>query len=340
MKKFLSLISCFIFISFAAIAQQEELLFDSEDILEVSMKFSVKKLRNETNDSTLLDSFLIYTTPAGTQDTLGVGLRVRGNFRRENCFYPPVRMRLNKKEGKGNIFDGSRNLKIVFPCATNNNAETFIVKEYLCYQLYEEVSQYTFKTRMIRINFQNEDDKKARTEQFLAFLIEDDDKVAERFDAEVLENKKVAGTFLEDSAAVRHDLFQYMIGNTDWSSLYQHNMKILKLDSKTAIPLAYDFDMTGMVKPPYAQVSSLVDIKDVSQRLYRGFCRDEELMNAIRDEFLSKEQVLLDNIQQLAHLVSDQEVRNMTNYMEEFFDVMKDDRLFKINILSACRTSE
>ncbi|RAI85994.1 hypothetical protein [Algoriphagus yeomjeoni] len=340
MKKFLSLISCFIFISLVAIAQQDELLFDSDEILEVSMKFSVKKLRNETNDSTLLDSYLIYKNTDGSQDTLDVGLRVRGNFRRENCFYPPVRMRLKKREGKGNIFDGSRNLKIVFPCATNKNADSFIVKEYLCYQLYEEVSQYTFKTRMIRVNFQNEDDKKGRTEQFLGFLIEDDDKVAERFDAEVLENKKVAGTFLEDTAAVRHDLFQYMIGNTDWSSLYQHNMKILKLDSKTAIPLAYDFDMTGMVKPPYAQVSSLVDIDDVSQRLYRGFCRDEALMKTIRDEFLSKEQLLFDHIQQLAHLVPDQEVKNMTTYLKEFFVVLKDDRLFEINILSACRTSE
>lgn len=340
MKKLLSLFGIVVFMSFSAFAQQEERLFDSEEILEINLKFSVKKLRSETNDSTFLDSFLIYKDSEGTLDTLDVGLRARGNFRRENCYYPPVRMRLKKKEGKDNLFDGSRNLKIVFPCTKLKNADSYIVKEFLCYQLYEQVSEYTFQTRMIRINFENEDDKKGEVESLLGFLIEDDDKVADRFDGEILENKRVVGTVLEDSAAIRHDLFQYMIGNTDWSSMYQHNIKILKLDSKTVVPLAYDFDMTGMVMPPYAQVSNLVDIENVSQRLYRGFCRDELLMKSIRDEFLAKETLLYDEIKKLEHLVPAYEIKFMNNYLKDFFDVLKDDRRFEFNILSACRTTE
>ena len=330
MKKFLSLFFCLIFISHAAFSQQDERLFDLEGILEISMKFSIKKLRNQTNDSTFLDSYLIFKNSDESLDTLDVGLRVRGNFRKENCFYPPARMRLKKREGKGNIFDGSRNLKIVFPCSTINNADAFIVKEYLCYQLYEEVSPYTFNTRLVKINFQNEDDRKDQTGQLLGFLIEDDDKVAERFDGEIL----------EDSSAIRHDLFQFMIGNTDWSSLYQHNMKILKLDSKTAIPLAYDFDMTGMVMPPYAEVSNLVEIRDVSQRLYRGFCRDGKLMKAIRDEFLKKEQLLFEEIKQFEPLLPKYDVKYMNNYLEEFFDILKDEKRFEYSILNVCRTTE
>ncbi len=340
MKKFLSLFFIIGFFGLSAFAQQEELLFDSEEILEITMKFSVKKLRSDTNDSTFMDSFLIYKDSKGALDTLDVGLRVRGNFRKENCYYPPIRMRLKKKEGKGNIFDGNRNMKIVFPCSKAKNADSYIVKEYLCYQLYEQVSEYTFQTRMIRINFVNEDDKKGEVESLLGFLIEDDDKVAERFGGEIMENTKIVGTVLEDSAAIRHDLFQYMIGNTDWSSMYQHNMKILKLDSKTVVPLAYDFDMTGMVLPPYAQVSNLVDIETVSQRLYRGFCRDELLMKTIRDEFLAKETLLYAEIEQLADLVPSHEIKFMNNYMEDFFNVLKDDRRFNFNILSACRTTE
>jgi hypothetical protein len=131
-----------------------------------------------------------------------------------------------------------------------------------------------------------------------------------------------------------------MIGNTDWSSMYQHNMKILKLDEKTVVPLAYDFDMTGMVSPPYAQVSNLVDIKTVSERLYRGFCRDEAMMMAIRKEFLAKEAVLFAEISQLEPLVPTYEIKFMNNYLQEFFDILKDDRRFDASILSACRTTE
>lgn len=340
MNKFLYLFCCIIFLSFSAFSQDNERLFDSEEILEVSMKFSVKKLRNETNDSTYLDSFLIFKNPEGILDTLDVGLRVRGNFRKENCYYPPIRMRLKKKEGKDNLFDGSRNLKIVFPCSKANNADSYVVKEFLCYQLYEQVSDYTFHTRMIRITFENEDDKKGQSEPLLGFLIEDDDKVADRFDGEILENKRIIGAIMGDTSSVRHDLFQYMIGNTDWSSLYQHNMKILKLNAKTVIPLAYDFDMTGMVMPPYAQVSNLVDIETVSERLYRGFCRGESLMKTIRDEFLAKENLLYGEIKQLEHLVPGYEIKFMNNYLKDFFDVLKDERRFEFNILTACRTSE
>ncbi|PZX51427.1 hypothetical protein [Algoriphagus chordae] len=339
MNKFLPCLCTIVFLSFSVFAQQEELLFDSEEILEINMKFSIKKLRAETNDSTFMDSFLVYKNPEGKLDTLDVGLRVRGNFRKENCYYPPIRLRLKKKEGKGNLFDGSRNLKMVFPCSNNKNADSYVVKEFLCYQLYEEVSKYTFNTRLIQITFENEDDKKGESEQLLGFLIEDDDKVADRFDGEILENIKIAGTFLEDSAAVRHDLFQYMIGNTDWSSLYQHNVKILKLDNKTVVPLAYDFDMTGMVSPPYAQVSNLVDIESVSERLYRGYCRDEQLMNAIRSEFLMKESIMYAELEDLKHLVPEREVKYMANYMKGFFDILQDDKRFEFNILSACRTT-
>ena len=66
----------------------------------------------------------------------------------------------------------------------------------------------------------------------------------------------------------------------------------MKLYAKTLVLLAYDFYMTGMVLPLYAQVSNLVDIKTVSERLYRGFCRDELMMKAIRYEFLAEETLL------------------------------------------------
>ncbi|MEP0714240.1 hypothetical protein [Algoriphagus sp.] len=340
MKKYLSLVGTLVFLSFAAFSQQEKLLFDSEEILELTMSFSVKKLRSETNDSTFIDSFLGFRNSAGVLDTLDVELRARGNFRKANCYYPPIRMRLKKQEGKGNLFDGSRNLKIVFPCQRGKNADAYVVKEFLCYKLYEQVSDYTFQTRMIRINFFNEDDKKGQSEQLIGFLIEDDDKVAERFEGEILENKKIIGAVLEDSSAIRHDLFQYMIGNTDWSSMYQHNMKILKLDEKTVVPLAYDFDMTGMVLPPYAQVSNLVAIKTVSQRLYRGFCRDEAMMQAIREEFMEKEEALFSEIADLEPLVPGYEIKFMTNYLKEFYEILRDDKRFENNILAACRTTE
>jgi hypothetical protein len=51
--------------------------------------------------------------------------------------------------------------------------------------------------------------------------------------------------FLKDRAAVRHDFFQYMIGNIDWVSMYCHNQKIIKVSDTESS--ACDFDLTGLV---------------------------------------------------------------------------------------------
>jgi len=331
--------TCFLlFLNLGGYAQESKDLFFDQDPLEIKMKFSIKDLRKETNDSTYVDSFIQFKSEeTGVWDSLDIELRVRGNFRLANCYYPPLRIKIKKKEAKGTIFDENRNLKLVIPCTKSNGADSDILKEYLCYKMAEPVTDYTFQTRLVKVEFVNEDDKKGEVVQLIGFLIEDDDDVADRFDGEILDGKKILGTVLEDSAAVRHDFFQLMIGNTDWSTMFQHNMKILKLDAKTVVPLAYDFDMTGIVNPPYSQVSNLVDIEHVTERLYRGYCREEPLMQAIRQEYLDKEPEIWAVVDEYESMIDKGDFKAFRSYLEEFFTMLEEDRLFESQVLMACR---
>jgi hypothetical protein len=300
------------------------------------MKFSSKQVKNETNDSTFIDSFLMYRNTDGGWDSLDIDLRARGNFRRENCSYPPIRIKIKKKKSKETPFEGHKGLKLVMPCNNSKFAPNYIAKEYLAYKMYEEVTPYFFPTRLVKISFIDEDDKKGEVYELLAFLIEDDDLVAERFGGAIYDEKKLGPLFLKDSATVRHDFFQYMIGNTDWSSMFYHNQKIMKLSDTAFIPLAYDFDMTGLVSPPYAQVSNLVDIEKVTDRLYRGYCRDESLMQAIRQEFLAKENDLMSLVgNQL--FMEERDVKLANSYLKDFFSTMTNDKLFEGEIMMKCR---
>lgn len=330
--------ACFLFLGFGVNAQESKDLFSDQAPLEIKMKFSIKDLKKETNDSTYVDSFIQYKNEeTGSWDSLDIDLRVRGNFRLANCFYPPLRIKIKKKGSKGTIFDENRNLKLVIPCTKANGADSDIFKEYLCYKMAEPVAEYTFQTRLVKVSFVNEDDKKGEVVELVGFFIEDDDDVADRFNGEILDGKKILGTVLEDSAAVRHDFFQLMIGNTDWSTMFQHNMKILKLDAKTVVPLAYDFDMTGIVNPPYSQVSNLVDIEHVTERLYRGYCREESLMQAIRQEYLDKEPEIWAIVDEHESMIDKGDMKAFRSYLEEFFTTLQEDRLFESQILMECR---
>ncbi|GMQ24886.1 hypothetical protein Aoki45_15680 [Algoriphagus sp. oki45] len=336
-RAFQTLFSIFLFsFSFNPVfAQEEKRLFDTEEALELEMSTSIKRLRSETNDSTFItQDIAVYEN--GTFENYPFEIRTRGNFRLENCYYPPTRIRMAKDDAKGSIFQGTRKLKLVLPCSKGKNSGNYVGKEYLAYKMYELVTDYYFRTRLVKMKFTNLDDKKGEQEELLGFVIEDDDDVAQRFDAEI-SDKKIPPNIMEDTATVIHDFFQMMIGNTDWSGLYQHNQKVMIVGQKTIYPLAYDFDMCGLVNPPYAQVNSAVPISKVTERLYRGFCRDESLFQYVRQHFLDRESELMGLIDQYQDLYTSADLKAMKSFVSEFFGMLKSDKLFKDRIVSSCR---
>ena len=64
-------------------------LFLTNDPIPVKLRYSNKVLRKETNDSTYIDSEIEYMTSDDSWKTLEVKIRARGNYRRENCYFPP-----------------------------------------------------------------------------------------------------------------------------------------------------------------------------------------------------------------------------------------------------------
>ena len=66
-----------------------------------------------------------------------------------------------------------------------------------------------------------------------------------------------------------------------------HNLLELNYINKLIIPLPYDFDMTGWVNPSYQVVNETLNISSVKDRKYRGFKRDVDVFNKVRDQFIS-----------------------------------------------------
>ena len=89
-------------------------------------------------------------------------------------------------------------------------------------------------------------------------------------------------------------VFEYMIGNTDWSVQYYQNVKLIASDS-LSIPstVPYDFDHAGIVDAPYAKPAEALQLSSTQERRYRGFCiasmaaYDETfaLFNSLKNEF-------------------------------------------------------
>ncbi|HEX6890613.1 MAG TPA: hypothetical protein VF141_07970 [Chryseolinea sp.] len=335
-RVFMALLICQITI--ASFGQSQDLtpLFQEEKPLTIRLKVSLKSIRKDTDDSTFIASTLYYKDGEKTSwDSIPMKIRARGNFRRENCYFVPMRIKLKKGDSKETVFAGNKSLKLVLPCNSVKTADALIMKEYMCYQVYEPVTPYIFNTRLLNITLEDIDKKK--THQMLGFFIEDDDIVADRFHGKVIDSTRVHPLGLHDTTTVRHDLFEYWISNTDWSSVYYHNMKLIKTQ-KSYIPIPYDFDMSGFVNAPYAKGSAELGTTDSRTRVYRGFCRPEPLVQYVRREYIALEPKMNDIMGQYQSYFDPKEFTSIKKYSDEFFAILKSDQKFKENILQKCRT--
>jgi len=193
----------------------------------------------------------------------------------------------------------------------------------------------------VNIDLTEQRRKKEKMFQLKGILIEDIGKTAKRTGAKAVEVARIDPRTLQDTNALRFDLFQFLISNTDWSKASQHNSKLIFRRSKY-IAIPYDFDMSGLVDAPYSVVSRVgeeqLPIESVRDRYYRGYCRSADISQFVRNEFLSKEKMLMAVPDDLKGELSDREIAALKDYLGQFFDVLKNDSQFNQQILANCRS--
>jgi hypothetical protein len=319
-------------------SQQAEVpaIFQETQPLSLRLNFSMKEVKRSMNDTVYFPSYLHYKNDQGSWDSLDIDIRARGNFRRKNCFFPPLRLKMKKSHANGTPFEENKSFKLVLPCQNVKSGNNLILKEYLCYKLLEPVTPYYFHTRLADILLTDRSGKQSKSYSITGFLIEDDDLIAHRFNGKVLE-QIILPKQLNDTAAVVNDFFEYLIANTDWSTTVQHNTKVIQLASGSKVPLSYDFDMAGLVNAPYATINESLEINSVQQRLYRGYCRNESIMEYVRSEYLRLEPEIMKVVRDHQSYFTEREYNGMKKYMEGFFNTLKDDKKFRDAILLKCR---
>ncbi|MBT8274419.1 MAG: hypothetical protein KJO77_11480 [Bacteroidia bacterium] len=311
-------------------------------MLPVKLSYSIKNLKKNTNDSVYIPSTFSYRLPDSSWTTMDIQLRKRGNYRLKNCYFPPIKVKFKKSIVKNTHFEGHKSMKVVLPCLQQKDKNDNVIKEYLAYKVFEIVSPYYFKTRMLDISFEEIRNNKTKMHQVKGFLVEDDKHVAKRMDGKVY-GRAVHPLQQEEVASVRNAFFQCMIGNTDFSQAQQHNVKLMFFD-KSIIPVPYDFDMSGFVNCSYAVVSQIKDQKlplsSVRDRMYRGFKRNPAVFQQVRQEFLDAKVQIFAALDECESLFDDpREFEVARDYIASFYDILVNDKKFKNNILDMARSN-
>jgi hypothetical protein len=311
-------------------------LFQAEQPLSIRLEYSFKEIIKSNSDSVYFPSVLYYSSDRQHWDSVKIGVRGRGKFRRATCFFTPIRIKIDKDNAKGTLFQGNRNLKLVLPCKTAPQYNDLVLKEYICYQMYEPLTPYNFKTRLLNASVADVGGKQKKIYDVKAFFIEDDDVAAKRYNGKAVDDNLVPRQ-INDTCSLRFDFFEYMIANTDWSSSFRHNSKTIRIGNKF-VPIAYDFDMAGFVNASYAQPNPTLPIGSVRERLYRGYCRDENVAEFVRKDFIETMPSVFEALNRYESNFNAKEFDKMKKYIQEFFDILSDDKLFRNKTLANCRT--
>ena len=327
----------FLLLSVRLQAQQEIPLFEqlyTTDSLSLVIEGDVHTMQKKRNPDVWMPAQMTIYKGKTRVRMVAVEMQARGNARRKICHFPPVKIRL-ANEALPDSLHNSRNIKIVSACSTDAESETLVLKEYLMYRLYHVLSEESFRVKLVSLDFK----QLGRRHVFhssTAFLIENEYVLAQRLRATPVKMRVISPRGIDSVSLDRVCLFQYMIGNTDWSIYNEHNVCVFtRSETNNAIVVPYDFDYAGAVGAPYAVPAKGLPIQDVRHRYYLGLCRQEAFKQQIMDAFLMKKNALLNQCQE-ANGMSQSSRRAVTDYLNGFFEILKDPKAVRTEILEHC----
>jgi len=313
----------------------EKALFDSEEILSITLKGNIRELLNDraATKSTYRNLTLSYLEKDTNVVSIPVKMKTRGHFRKMkgNCKYPPLQISFPADVDRlSTVFKGQTKLKLVMPCA----GEDYVIREWFVYKIYNLITPQSFKARLVRIELQDSKSKKQQG-PFYGFLIENEKQMAARNKSTVVEQKLRPEETKQD-VFLTMAVFQYLIGNTDWSIQYLQNIKLLKTDDPQLSTVPYDFDHSGMVNAPYAHPAEELLMRSVEERRYRGYCMSDL---KVFEKPIAQYNKLKDDIYKLyteSKLLDEKYIKSVTKYLDEFYATINNSKAWQKDFAYPC----
>lgn len=321
-------------------------LFAAHDVLAFTITGDLDALRRDRRDREEHPATL--TVAHGDSPVaLDVQLRTRGKFRlqRRTCGFPNYRLNVRKSQVVGTVFDGQDRIKVVAHCQDRrDDYEENTIQEYLAYRILNLLTPVSFRVRLARVTYVNTGKEPADTLTKYAFLIEDAEHVAERNGLTALKVPVVPPELCDWDYLTLAAVFQYLLGNTDWSGFMAepgeneccHNMVPIGHPTGPVLPVPYDFDMSGFVNPRYATVAPQLEIRTVRERLYRGFCHAAPLLPAAFERF-NAQRPAIEALVREASALDERTRARMLDYIGDFYRVINDPRLVEREFHRRCR---
>lgn len=323
-----------------SISAERRALFAARDPLPFTLiaNFSaIGKNRDSTHTQRYAGTLVVADT-AGAERRIPVQLQTRGHFRlkRSTCAFVNLLVRFpgKKKELEGTPFEGQDDLKLGAHCQDDARYERLLRREHLAYRIFNTVTPRSFRTRLSMGTYVDSASQKRLTTR-LAMWIENEDDVAHRQGARRRSFQRALFEDMHPETLDQMAIFEYLIGNTDWSIYALHNVRLVVTDSSVVHPIPYDFDFSGLVNAPYASPPPQLQIRNVRDRLYRGPCRTMEQLAPSIARFSAREREIAALLEEPPALEGN-DAREAREFLGGFFAMLRDPKDVKQALIDPC----
>jgi hypothetical protein len=215
-----------------------------------------------------------------------------------------------------------------------------VLLEYAAYPMFNVLVPLSYRARLATVDYA-EPDGKVTTSRWGFFIEEIDDVGMRNGVSEARAADRVLASQLEPTQAARVALFEYMIGNLDWSMRAGpagegccHNSRLMGSPGGL-MPVPYDFDYSGFVNAPYAMPPDGIDVKSVRERRYRGYCRHNSQALDVAAEMRAKGGAIEGVLNQVPGLEPRTRSRALA-YLGGFFNDIATDQSVQAKLLKDC----
>lgn len=314
-------------------------VFTDQTPLEFTLVAPFRDVRRErTGETTYRPGRVIYVSDSG-EVSLPVRVRARGIFRRRNCAMPPLMLNFTKDSTKKSAFAKLDRVRLSPHCRDSDDYEQYVLQEYQLYRVQRLLTPLSFSVRLARVTYL----EAGRTDTIArrwGFLQEQDEPFAERLGMKVTTLTGAGPADLVPYESAFTGVWQYFIGNTDFSISGLHNIVLLEGPNLTYLPVARDFDWSGAVNARYAGPPPEIakqGLRSVTQRIMRGYCTAPEEYEKVFALFREKKDAIYAlYADSIGALMKPRVVRSTLEFFDKFYETINDPDAARRNIVEAC----
>ena len=312
-------------------------VFTATTPLQFTLIAPFKPLKKERYGTTAYRAAEIRYAGDSGEVHVPVRVRTRGIWRRKNCDIPPLRLNFSKDSTKKTAFRHLDNVRLVMHCRDNDEYEQYVLQEYNLYRVQRLLTPLSLDARLVRVTYVDAEKKDTVTTRW-GFLLESEGPFGERVGGKVLDTKGASPADLDPMENAFFGVWEYFVGNTDFSIAGLHNVALLQRDT-SYFPVAYDYDWSGAVNTRYAGPSPLLmnQIRRVTDRLMRGYCAEPANFEKVFALFKEKKDAIYALYRDSIGTTMKPNIADRTlKFFDDFYETINDPGQAKRFIIRSC----